>query len=41
MKPTATGAHDFEQFVSDGFTSVDKTALLYCLANKSIGVPYV
>ncbi|MBR3820450.1 MAG: ATP-binding protein [Kiritimatiellae bacterium] len=37
MKPIATDTYNFEQLIEDGFTYVDKTAVLYRLVNKSIG----
>ena len=37
MKPIATDTYNFELLIEDGFTDVDKTAVLYRLVNKSIG----
>ena len=37
MKPIATDTYNFERLMTDGYTYVDKTAVLYPLINKSIG----
>ena len=37
MKPIATDTYNFERLMTDGYTYVDKTEVLYPLINKSIG----
>ena len=37
MKPIATDTYNFERLITDGYTYVDKTAVLYSLVNKTIG----
>ena len=37
MKPIATDTYNFERLITDGYTYVDKTAVLYPLINKTIG----
>ena len=37
MKPIATDTYNFERLMTDGYTYVDKTKVLYSLVNKSIG----
>ena len=37
MKPIATDTYNFERLMTDGYTYVDKTQVLYPLINKSIG----
>ena len=37
MKPIATDTYNFERLMTDGYTYVDKTEVLYPLVNKSIG----
>jgi hypothetical protein len=37
MKPIATDTYNFERLMTDGYTYVDKTEVLFPLINKSIG----
>ena len=37
MKPIATDTYNFERLITDGYTYVDKTEVLYPLINKTIG----
>ncbi len=37
MKPIATDTYNFQRLMTDGYTYVDKTEVLYPLINKSIG----
>ena len=37
MRPIATDTYNFERLMTDGYTYVDKTAVLYPLINKTIG----
>ena len=37
MRPIATDTYNFDQLISDGYTYVDKTGVLYPLINKSLG----
>jgi hypothetical protein len=37
VKPIATDTYNFERLMTDGYTYVDKTEVLYPLINKSIG----
>ena len=34
MKPIATDTYNFERLITDGYTYVDKTKVLYPLVNK-------